>query len=137
MSEIFSCILKLSVDASYMIVAVILARLLLRKSSKVFRKILWILVGVRLAVPFSFESVLSLVPQNTNVISNGSLTGGNVTSVPAQTVATESFNFLQVLPVVWGIVAVGLLIYGLVSFIRLKRKISDAVLLEDNIYKSE
>ena len=137
MSEIFSCILKLSVDASYMIVAVILARLLLRKSSKIFRKVLWVLVGVRLAVPFSFESVLSLVPQNTNVISNGSLTGGNVTSVPAQTVATESFNFLQVLPVVWGIVAVGLLIYGLVSFIRLKRKISDAVLLEDNIYQSE
>ena len=137
MSEIFSCILKLSVDASYMIVAVILARLLLRKSSKIFRKVLWVLVGVRLAVPFSFESVLSLVPQTTNVISNGSLAGGNVTSVPAQTVATESFNFLQVLPVMWGIVAVGLLIYGLVSFIRLKRKISDAVLLEDNIYQSE
>ena len=75
MSEIFSCILKLSVDASYMIVAVILARLLLRKSSKVFRKILWILVGVRLAVPLSFESVLCLVPQNTNVISNGNTTG--------------------------------------------------------------
>ena len=137
MSEIFSCILKLSVDASYMIVAVILARLLLRKSSKIFRKILWILVGVRLAVPFSFESVLSLVPQNTNVISNGNLAGGNVTSVPAQTVVNESFNFLQILPVVWAVVAVGLLIYGLISFIRLKRKISDAVLLEDNIYQSE
>lgn len=137
MSEIFSCILKLSVDASYMIVAVILARLLLRKSSKVFRKILWVLVGLRLAVPFSFESVLSLVPQTTDVISNGSLTGGNVTSVPAQTVATESFSFLQILPVIWAVVAVGLLIYGLISFIRLKRKISDAVLLEDNIYQSE
>lgn len=137
MSEIFSCILKLSVDASYMIVAVILARLLLRKSSKVFRKILWILVGVRLAVPFSFESVLSLVPQTTDVISNGSLTGGNVTSVPAQTVATESFSFLQILPVIWAVVAVGLLIYGLISFIRLKRKISDAVILKDNIYQSE
>lgn len=137
MSEIFSCILKLSVDASYMIVAVILARLLLRKSSKVFRKILWILVGVRLAVPFSFESVLSLVPQNTNVISNGNTTGGNVTSVPAQTVVNESFNFLQILPVVWAVVAVGLLIYGLISFIRLKRKISDAVRFKDNIYQSE
>ncbi len=137
MSEIFSCILRLSVDASYMIVAVILARLLLRKSSKVFRKILWILVGLRLAVPFSFESVLSLVPQNTNVISNGSLTSGNVASVPAQTVATESFSFLQILPVIWAVVAVGLLIYGLISFIKLKRKISDAVLFEDNIYQSE
>ena len=137
MSEIFSCILKLSVDASYMIVAVILARLLLRKSSKVFRKILWVLVGVRLAVPFSFESVLSLVPQTTDVISKGNLTGGNVTSVPAQTVVNESFNFLQILPVIWAVVAVGLLIYGLISFIKLKRKISDAVLLEDNIYQSE
>ncbi len=137
MSEIFSCILKLSVDASYMIAAVILARLLLRKSSKVFRKILWVLVGVRLAVPFSFESVLSLVPKTTDVISNGSLTGGNVTSVPTQAVVTESFNFLEILPVIWAVVAVGLLIYGLISFIRLKRKISDAVLLEDNIYQSE
>ena len=137
MNEIFSCILKLSVDASYMIVAVISARLLLRKSSKVFRKILWVLVGLRLAVPFSFESVLSLVPQTTDVISNGSLTGGNVTSVPAQTVATESFSFLQILPVIWAVVAVGLLIYGLISFIRLKRKISDAVLFEYNIYQSE
>ncbi len=137
MSEIFSCILKLSVDASYMIVAVILARLLLRKSSKVFRKILWVLVGLRLSVPFSFESVLSLVPQTTNVLSNETLVGGNITSVPTQAAATESFDFLQILSAVWAVVAVGLLIYGLVSFIRLKRKISDAVLLEDNIYQSE
>ena len=137
MSEIFSCILKLSVDASYLIVAVILARLLLRKSSKVFRKILWVLVGLRLSVPFSFGSVLSLVPQTTNVLSNETLVGGNITSVPTQAAATESFDFLQILPVVWAVVAVGLLIYGLVSFIRLKRKISDAVLLKDNIYQSE
>ncbi|MBO5462819.1 MAG: hypothetical protein J6A49_05845 [Clostridia bacterium] len=137
MSEIFSCILKLSVDASYLIVAVILARLLLRKSSKVFRKILWVLVGLRLSVPISFESVLSLVPQTTNVLSNETLVGGNITSVPTQAAATESFDFLQILPVVWAVVAVGLLIYGLISFIRLKRKISDAVLLEDNIYQSE
>lgn len=137
MSEIFSCILKLSVDASYLIVAVILARLLLRKSSKVFRKILWVLVGLRLSVPISFESVLSLVPQTTNVLSNETLVGGNITSVPTQAAATESFSFLQILPVVWAVVAVGLLIYGLVSFIRLKRKISDAVLLKDNIYQSE
>ena len=137
MSEIFSCILKLSVDASFLIVAVILARLLLRKSSKVFRKILWVLVGLRLTVPYSFESVLSLVPQTTDVISSEALAGGYVTSAPIQTVAMESFDFLQVLPAVWVIVALGMIIYGLISFIMLKRRISDAVRLKDNIYQSE
>ncbi len=137
MGEIFSCILKLSVDASFFIVAVILARLLLRKSSKVFRKILWILVGLRLAIPFSFESVLSLVPQTTDVISSEALVGGDVASAPTQMVATESFDFLRILPVIWAVVAVGLLIYGLISFIMLKRRISDAVRLKDNIYQSE
>ena len=137
MGEIFSCILKLSVDASFLIVAVILARLLLRKSSKVFRKILWVLVGLRLTVPYSFESVLSLVPQTTDVISSEALAGGYVTSAPTQTVAMESFDFLQVLPAVWVIVALGMIIYGLISFIMLKRRISDAVRLKDNIYQSE
>ncbi len=137
MSGIFSCILKLSVDASFLIVAVILARLLLRKSSKVFRKILWILVGLRLLIPFSFESVLSLVPQTTNELSNQSSVGGEVASVPTQAVITESCDYLQLLSIVWVIVAAGMLIYGLISFIRLKRKISDAVRLKDNIYQSE
>lgn len=137
MSEIFSCILKLSFDASFLIVAVILARLLLRKSSKVFRKILWILVGLRLSIPFSFESVLSLVPQTDGVISSEPLVGGGVTSAPTQAVITESFDYLQLLPIVWVIVAAGMLIYGLLSFVRLKRKISDAVRLKDNIYQSE
>lgn len=62
LESIFLGILDRAVSASYLIVAVILVRYLLRNSPKNFRFVLWIMAGIRLLCPYSVESVLSLVP---------------------------------------------------------------------------
>lgn len=63
MEAIFLQIFKMSISASWLIIAVILIRLLLQKAPKGFRYVLWALVAVRLLCPVYFESELSLVPE--------------------------------------------------------------------------
>ncbi len=60
--ESFAKVLNLSFSASWLVLAVICARLLLKKAPKAFHCALWALVAVRLLCPVSFESALSLVP---------------------------------------------------------------------------
>ena len=62
MENIFISLLNTSITAGYLVIAVMLLRPLLKKAPKYIRCILWGLVGLRLILPFSFESVLSLIP---------------------------------------------------------------------------
>ena len=62
MANFFLEIVNMSITASYLIVAVIILRLVLAKAPKWIRGIFWGLVGIRLVVPFSFESMFSLLP---------------------------------------------------------------------------
>ena len=62
MEIIFTKIFNMSVTASMLILAVILLRLILKSSPKWIRYVLWMLVALRLVIPFSFESPLSLIP---------------------------------------------------------------------------
>ena len=64
MSSVFIKILNLSLSASWLILAVILLRMLLKKAPKWFPCALWALVAIRLIVPFSFESATSLIPSS-------------------------------------------------------------------------
>ena len=61
MSEIFLKIINMSISASYIVLAVLLLRLLLKKAPKWITVVLWGIVAVRLVCPFSIESVLSLI----------------------------------------------------------------------------
>lgn len=71
MTDIFLKIFNISVTASYLVVAVLLLRLILKKAPKWSICLLWGLVALRLVMPFSFESRLSLVPSaNTVVVSD-------------------------------------------------------------------
>ena len=63
MARVFWQILKLSFSASFLVLAVLAARLLLKKAPKGMICALWALVALRLLCPFSIESPLSLVPQ--------------------------------------------------------------------------
>ena len=136
MNEIFNSVLKMSVEGSYLIGAVILVRFILRKSSGVFSKLLWLFVGLRLVVPFSFESVFSLIPQKDSNVLNRVVSGSGANEMAVESVKT-TFEFKDVLPFVWIGVAVFFALFGLISFIKLKIKISDAVLLKDRVYQSE
>ncbi len=131
MEKIFSEILSMSVDSAWLIIAVIAVRAVLQKSPMYFRKILWGLVGLRLVIPFSFESALSLVPHKVPQ------TADRVAEQVGSATVEQGLSFMDVLPVLWGAVGVGFLIYGTISYIRLRLRIADGVLVKGNIYQSE
>ena len=62
MQTVFLQVLNMSLTACWVIAAVLLARVLLRKAPRRCTDWLWAVVLFRLACPFSFESALSLVP---------------------------------------------------------------------------
>ena len=62
MEAVFLKILNMSITAGWSVLAVILARLLLKKAPKWITVLMWGLAGIRLVCPFSLESVFSLIP---------------------------------------------------------------------------
>lgn len=156
MNEAFLTIVNMSISASWIVLAILILRLLLKKAPKWIIVLLWSIVAVRLICPFSFESVLSLIPStqtiNPEVALNSPVIDSGVTIIddvvnPIISEATISIQaekeiniFQFIMPYLAGFWLVGifaLLIYTLVSFSRLKSKIGTAVLLRDNIYQSE
>ena len=156
MSEIFLKIINMSISASYIVLAVLLLRLLLKKAPKWITVVLWDIVAVRLICPFSIESVLSLIPSS-EVVSPDIMmdktpeinTGIPVLNQVINPVISGSFTpdpgtsanplqlWIPTFAVIWIIGMVALLIYTVISFAKVKRKIGTAVLLRDNIYQSE
>jgi len=62
MSELFLKIVNMSISASWLVLAVLILRLVLKKAPKWVRVLLWGMVAVRLLCPFSLESAWSLIP---------------------------------------------------------------------------
>ena len=62
MSTVFLKILNMSIAASWLIPAVLLLRLILKKAPKWVTVLLWGIVAIRLICPFSFSSAWSLIP---------------------------------------------------------------------------
>ena len=156
MAEIFLQIINMSISASYIVLAVLLLRFLLKKAPKWIMVVLWGMVAVRLVCPFSFESVLSLIPRpkvvtptimtdevptiNTGITVLNS-TINPVISGSAAPTPGASVNPLQIwipiLTAIWIAGMVILLIYAVISYARVKRTIGTAVLYRDAIYQSE
>ncbi len=62
MDKLFLVILNNTLVAGWMILAVIVFRFICKKAPKWVNCLLWGLVGIRLAFPFSIESIFSLIP---------------------------------------------------------------------------
>lgn len=156
MSELFLSFVNMSVSASWLVLAVLILRLILKKAPKWITVLLWAIVAVRLVCPLSFESVFSLIPSaqtinpefslNTPAIDSGVAIIDNainpILSEATITVQPEKdinlFKFIvPYLAGVWLVGVVALLIYTLVSYLKVKNRIGTAVLLRDNIYQSE
>lgn len=152
MDRIFLELLNLSIAASWLILAILLLRPLLKKAPKAIVCALWLIVGLRLVLPFSIESVLSLIPSRETVspeivyaaqprIDSGvKIVDQVVNPVIVESLAPEpavSVNPAQVLSYIGGWVwFAGLLImlgYSAISYIRLRRKVREAVLIEKNV----
>ena len=156
MSTVFLIILNISLTAGWLILAVIILRLLLKKAPKWIICLLWALVAVRLLLPFSLESVLSLVPSSevipTNIVHEQKPvidSGIRVVNNAVNPVITETFapaigdsvNPLQIVvsvaSVVWIAGIAGMLIYALISFLLLKRRVRASVPLNHDDEKSK
>lgn len=152
--KVFLEILNMSFTAGFVILAVILARLLLKRAPKVFSYALWAVVLFRLVCPFSIESVLSLLPANpqpippdigfaqTPQIDTGlSFIDRAVNPVLPPPTPYVSVNPMQVWTAVgtavWLIGIAALLLYSVISLLRLKRRLRGAVPEEGNIYRME
>lgn len=156
MSDLFLKIINMSISASWLVLAVLLLRFVLKKAPKWVNVLLWGIVAVRLAFPFSIESALSLIP-SAETISPGIMMDNMPsvqTGVPAinnviNPVISSSLaptpgasaNPLQIwipiLSIIWAVGVAVLLLYTAVSYWRLRRKVSEAVILRDNIFQSE
>ena len=76
MEALFLKLFNMSITASWLVLAVVILRLLLKKAPKAITVFLWALVGIRLVCPFSFESVLSLIP-SAETVPEAVLTGSD------------------------------------------------------------
>ena len=62
MNDFFIALINRSVSVCWLILAVLVIRLLFRKAPKWLNPLLWGLVGLRLVLPFSVQSIWSLIP---------------------------------------------------------------------------
>lgn len=156
MGALFVDFLNISITASYIILAVILIRLIFPKIPKKFICILWAIAGIRLVLPFSIESIFSLIPSAETfdpVLSNtkGLQINSGISAIDTPvndylgdryyegvTVAANLKDIAaSVAAIVWIIGIAAILLYGIISYIRVKKTVTDAVLLKDNIWQSE
>ena len=156
MRELFLKIVNMSISASWLVLAVLALRLAFKKAPKWVNVLLWGIVAVRLICPFSFESAVSLIPSAETIpaqimeeqpeaklydtavftlVDNPALP--EVVEVSAGTSEQMLRINFGVWSIIWGFVIACFAVYTGVSYWRLRRKASEAVILRDNIYQSE
>lgn len=163
MEDLFFAFLRAGIFGSVIIVLVLLLRLCLRKAPRQLICILWLLAAVRLLLPFSFESQLSLQPeipsfsdtavqQPVQRPDDGPVTdvtplppvsspAPNDTPVTPPATAPEppkTLTLRQILPILWLAGAGALAVYATSSCLLLKKRLrtavrSDGVFLSDAI----
>lgn len=156
MTDFFLDLVNISITASYIILAVALLRLVFKKIPKKFICLLWGIAGIRLVFPFSVESALSLIPSAKTIpddiamspaptISSGiEFVNNSVNPIISDAFAPnagDSANPLQIITAVcanvWIIGIIAILLYGIISYIKVKKSVKTAVLLKDNVWQSE
>ncbi len=156
MEALFLKIVNLSLTASWLVLAILVFRLLFRKAPKWIYCLMWGLVGLRLILPFSFESIFSLIPSAEPLpdeilytaqpaIDSGihiiDSTVNPILSASLSPTAGASVNPTQVwsfiLACLWGIGVAAMLIYTIISYALLRRRVATATKLRNNIKESE
>ncbi|MBQ9946240.1 MAG: hypothetical protein IJO68_06935 [Clostridia bacterium] len=155
MDTVFLKILNMSISSCWIVLVVILLRFVLKKAPKWINCVLWGIAGLRLILPFSLESIFSLIPspqtlpQEVLGYEGTQLQQPAVLDVISNPIFSESISVdlgqavdrvqlrMTTMTAVWLFGIAVLLIYTLISYLRLKRKVGTAVKLRDNIYQSE
>ena len=154
MSGIFLKLLNLSISASWLVLVVLALRLVLKRAPKWVNVLLWGMVALRLMLPFSIESALSLIPSAETVspevvqfdpaptITSGVTIIDNAVN-PSLSESFAAAPLASVNPLyvwtylagwVWLIGLAAMLLYALVSYLRLRRCVRASIPLRENIY---
>ena len=156
MDDVFLKLVNLSISASWLILAVLVLRVVLKKAPKWVMPLLWGVVALRLVCLFSIESALSLIPSaetipseivtetrepvlyeqaTLDIVTNPTLP--SAAEVPVGVSRQQAQGDFNIYSVLWLAGMAALLVHALVSAGKLKRKLATAILLRDNIYESE
>lgn len=160
LSNLFLSLINISITACFFALAVFILRTVFKKMPKAINCVLWGLVALRLIFPFSIESVFSLIPsrktfpesiirgETFEIASGISMVDDTVNEYLADryyegvTVPTNNgANIMETLSVIWIFGVFAMLIYAIVSFLMVKRKVNvcqhlneyENVYLADNI----
>jgi len=158
MSGLFIGILDMSISASCVALIVMLIRLALRKAPKIYSYALWAVVFFRLICPFTIQLPVSAIPvlpqtipydivySESPAIQSGvpavdyAVNNAIERSLPPSSPA-ESVNPVQVAleigAYLWTMCVLALLLYGIISYLRLKRRVTTAIRVHDNIYETD
>ena len=154
MAAVFLKLLNLSISASWLVLAVLVLRLVSKRSPKWMNVLLWGIVALRLMLPFSIESALSLIPSAETVspavvqfdpaptITSGvSVIDNAVNPSLSEHFAAAPLASVNPLYVwtylagwVWLIGLGAMLLYALASYLRLRRRVSVSLPIQDHIY---
>ncbi len=154
MASVFLKLLNLSISASWLVLAVLVLRLISKRSPKWVNVLLWGIVALRLVLPFSIESAVSLIPSAETVspaavqfdpaptITSGVSVIDNAVnpSLSEHFAATPEasvnplYVWTEIAGWVWLIGLGAMLLYALVSYLRLHRRVSVSLPVQDHIY---
>ena len=155
MKELFVQILNMSITASWLVIAIALIRLIFKKAPKSVICFLWLFVAIRLIVPFSFESALSLIPSTEHAVSD---LAGIEPSVPVINVqnhsnvqqevsnqvteqapiisdaAEQNFEIMALVPWIWIVGMMCMAGYALHSTHQIRKRVDASIKQEENIW---
>ncbi len=154
MEELFLTVFNMSLTGAFVIIGILIARLPLKKSPKIFSYCLWAVVGFRLVIPFSIEGLFSLLPFKSTPIPTDIATqpipridsgikfiNNSISSILPSTTPSISTNplqsFITTASYIWILGIAFMLIYSTVSIILLKYRLRRSVNLNTNIYETD
>lgn len=154
MAAVFLKLLNLSISASWLVLVVLVLRLVSKRSPKWMNVLLWGIVALRLVLPFSVESALSLIPSaetvspavvqfdpaptitsGVNIIDNAVNPSLSEHFAAAPTMSVNPlYVWMEIAGWVWLIGLGAMLLYALVSYLRLRWRVSVSLCVRENIY---
>ena len=146
MDTVFSKLVHISLMANWLIVAVIVLRLLLKKVPRRVICVLWALVALRLMLPVSVESPVSMIPETTAILQEAvDTTLIHPEAVPSDRIpaGTQEGSTaakagggqrISPVPLVWCVGAALMLCYLLLSYLRMWHLVAEAVPEAGNIW---
>ena len=132
MEAVFLYLLNHAIAGTWMLAAVLLARLLLQKAPRRWMLLLWLLAALRLALPALPESRASLVPEAAPVEVVGAIQEPKAAAAAPMEEAS-TIRRAELAAWVWAAGVGGMAVYAAVSDLRLRRRVRESVPLGGNV----